>query len=40
MKGKSKEKTDVYYNSYNVVNRVIEFIDNPTKRIGACSVHL
>lgn len=39
MKGKSKEKTDVYYNAYNVVNRVIEFIDKASERIDACVDH-
>jgi signal transduction histidine kinase len=27
MKRKTTEKTDVYYNPYNVINTVIEFID-------------
>lgn len=38
MKGISKERTEVYYNSYNVINRVIEFIDKAEK-IDACVDH-
>jgi two-component system, OmpR family, sensor histidine kinase VicK len=36
MKGKSKEKTEVYYNPFNVVNTVIEFVDNSNEKIDAC----
>jgi signal transduction histidine kinase len=39
MKGITKERTDVYYNSYNVVNRVIKFIDKASEKIDACVDH-
>jgi two-component system sensor histidine kinase VicK len=39
MKGIGKEKTEVYYNPFNVVNRVIEFADNSNERIDACVDH-
>jgi two-component system, OmpR family, sensor histidine kinase VicK len=39
MKGTSTEKTDVYYNSYNVINTVIKFMDNTNERIDACVDH-
>ncbi len=38
MKGISKERTEVYYNPYNVVNKVIEFIDK-SEKIDACVDH-
>ena len=33
---KNTQKTSIYYNSYNVVNTVIEFGDKPNNRIDAC----
>jgi two-component system, OmpR family, sensor histidine kinase VicK len=39
MKGISKERTEVYYNPFNVVNKVIEFVDNSNERIDACVDH-
>jgi signal transduction histidine kinase len=39
MKGISKEKTEVYYNPFNVLNTVIEFVDNSNERIDACVDH-
>src|SRR5918992_3752833 len=39
MKRKTTEKTDVYYNPYNVINTVIEFIDKANERIDASVDH-
>jgi two-component system, OmpR family, sensor histidine kinase VicK len=36
MKRKTTEKTDVYYNPYNVINTVIDFVDKANERIDAC----
>ena len=33
---KNTQKTSIYYNSYNVVNTVIEFADKANNRIDAC----
>ena len=33
---KNTQKTSIYYNSYNVVNTVIEFGDKANNRIDAC----
>ena len=39
MKGRSTEKTEVYYHPFDVVNTVIKFIDNATGRIDGCVDH-
>jgi hypothetical protein len=36
MKRGIKQRTEVYHNPYNVVNKVIEFIDRSTEKVDVC----
>lgn len=33
---RNPRKTAIYYNPYNVINTVIEFVDKANQRIDAC----
>ena len=33
---RNSRKTAIYYNPYNVINTVIEFVDKANQRIDAC----
>ena len=39
MKKRGTEKTNVYYNPYDVINTIIKFIDNSAQRIDGCVDH-